>query len=234
MIAPKADHLARALVKLRQARGQIRGIALLAGHFLQPPRHFAKRLCPTGSGVRNHGNRMPLVTVVLRNRDAGINGSLPRRHRHIGGVGNQHRALHQRLSGARVGQFRELPQHVGHLVAALAAADIDHQIYVAPLGKLVLYYGLSGAERPRHARGAALGNGKERVNHALTRNQRLIRGQFFRIRARDTHRPLLHQRQRQVLIVGKQQGADLLGHRKVALAQLRDHASRFRGHHNLV
>ena len=40
-------------------------------------------------------------------------------------------------------------QHLRHLVAALAAADVDDDIRVAPLGKLVLRHGLAGAEAAR-------------------------------------------------------------------------------------
>ncbi len=41
------------------------------------------------------------------------------RHRHVGGVGNQHGAFHQRIPGFGVYQFREFVQNVRHLIAAL-------------------------------------------------------------------------------------------------------------------
>ena len=45
--------------------------------------------------------------------------------------------------------FAELLQHLGHLVAALAAADVDDDVRVRPLGDLVLGHGLAGSESAR-------------------------------------------------------------------------------------
>ncbi len=41
---------------------------------------------------------------------------------------------------------REFVQHLGHLVAAFAAADVDDDVRVAPLGQRLLQHGLAGAE----------------------------------------------------------------------------------------
>ena len=64
---------------------------------------------------------------------------------------------------------RELLQHLRHLVAALAAAHIDDDVRVAPLGQLVLGHGLAGAEAAGDGGRAALGDGEQRVDDALAR-----------------------------------------------------------------
>ena len=58
-----------------------------------------------------------------------------------------------RPPGPRVGQLGELAEHVGQLVAALAAADVDDHVGVAPLGDLLQQHRLAGAEPAGH-RGA--------------------------------------------------------------------------------
>ena len=57
-----------------------------------------------------------------------------------------------------VGQFG---QDAGHFIAPLAAAHVDDEVGLAPLGELVLGDGLAGAEPPGDGRGAALGQGKQ-------------------------------------------------------------------------
>ena len=55
----------------------------------------------------------------------------------------------------------ELGEHVGHLVAALAAADVDDHVGVAPLGDLLQQHGLAGAEAAGHGGAAAAGDREE-------------------------------------------------------------------------
>ena len=57
-----------------------------------------------------------------------------------------------RPPGARVRELGQLGEHVGHLVAALAAADVDDHVGVAPLGDLLQQHGLAGAEAARARR----------------------------------------------------------------------------------
>ncbi len=83
----------------------------------------------------------------------------------------------------RVLQLRELQQHVGHLVAALAAADVDDDLGVGPLGQLVLDDGLARAERAGHAGGPALGDREEGVDDALAGDERLVGTEAFADRA---------------------------------------------------
>ena len=75
-------------------------------------------------------------------------------------------------------EFGELHQNVGHLVAALAATDVDHQIHVTPLGKLVLNNGLTASEGAGNAGSTAAGDGEERVNNSLACNKGLSGGDF--------------------------------------------------------
>ena len=89
------DDNARALIELGKAAAQIGRVALFTGHFFQAAGHFAQRLRPTGGGIRHDGDLVAHVAEVFRNGDAGVDGSLTRRNGHIGGVGDEHRALHQ-------------------------------------------------------------------------------------------------------------------------------------------
>ena len=58
----------------------------------------------------------------------------------------------------------------GHLVAPLAAADVDHDVHVGPLGKLVLHHGLAGAEGAGTAAVPPFAR-KQRVDDPLARHQ---------------------------------------------------------------
>ena len=62
--------------------------------------------------------------------------------------------------------------HVGHLVAALAAADVDDDVGVAPLGDLLQQHGLAGAEAAGDGGAAAPGDREEQVEHPLPGVQR--------------------------------------------------------------
>ncbi|CAN4010611.1 DNA topoisomerase, partial [Dysosmobacter welbionis] len=155
-------------------------------------------------------------------------------HGHVGGVGDQHRPLHQGLPGAGVLQLRELPEHVGHLVAPLAAADVDHDVHIRPLGQLVLHHSLAGAEGPGHGGGAALGNGEQGVNDPLAGAQRPLGGIFVLVGPPDPDRPLLHHGQGHVLPLVSAQGGHGLLHGEGAAPDVRDGAAQIGGHHDLV
>ena len=87
-------------------------------------------------------------------------------------------------------------QHLGHLVAALAAADVDDDVGVAPLGQRLLQHRLAGAEAAGDGRAAAARDREQRVEDALAGDQRLVGRQALRHRARPAHRPALEQRHR--------------------------------------
>ena len=66
----------------------------------------------------------------------------------------------------------ELGDDVGHLVAALAAADVDDDVGVAPLGDLLQQQGLAGAEPAGDGGGAAPGDREQHVEDPLAGHQR--------------------------------------------------------------
>ena len=53
--------------------------------------------------------------------------------------------------------MRELAEDLGHLVSSLAAADVDHDLRVRPLGQLLLGDRLAGPKGSGNTGGAALG-----------------------------------------------------------------------------
>ena len=89
-------------------------------------------------------------------------------------------------------ELGELHEHVGHLVAALAAADVDDDLGVGPLGELVLGDGLARAERPGDAGDAALGEGEERVDDALPVTSGSSTDELALVRPGHADRPPLH------------------------------------------
>ena len=95
-------------------------------------------------------------------------------HRHVGSVGDEHRAVGQRPAGLGVDQFAKLGQRLGHLVAAFAAANIDDDIGVTPFGQLVLGHGLAGTETAGNGSSAALGDGEHGIHHAHAGDQRTL------------------------------------------------------------
>ena len=99
----------RALVELREPRGEVGGIAGFAGQLPEPPRHLAQRLRPAAGGVGHERHVQPLVAEVLGHGDGGIDRGLARGHRHVRGVGDDDRALHELAVGARVDELRAVP-----------------------------------------------------------------------------------------------------------------------------
>ena len=114
------------------------------------------------------------VAEVLGDRHPGVDAGLPRHHRHVRGVGDDDGALGERSSGARVRELGQLGEHVGHLVAALAAADVDDHVGGAPLGDLLEEHGLAGAEAARDGGAAAPGDREHGVENPLAGQQRLV------------------------------------------------------------
>ena len=72
-------------------------------------------------------------------------------------------------------ELGEFGQHVGQLVAALPAADVDDHVGVAPLRDLLQQHGLAGAEPAGHGAAAALGHREQHVDHPLPGEQRRAR-----------------------------------------------------------
>ena len=203
VFAAEALHHARALVELSQTGSEVGGVALFTGHLFQTAGHLTQSLGPAGGGVSQNCHVITHVAEVLGDGDAGVDGRLTGGHGHIGGVCNQDGALHQRLAVAGVFEFGELHQNVGHLIAALAAADVDHDVHVGPLGKLVLHDRLARAE-------GAVGDGEEGVDDTLAGVHGARGNKLSRVGALDTHGPALHHGEGALALVGLDLGHDLI------------------------
>ena len=105
------------------------------------------------------------IDVYKRQR---VDGRLTGGHRHVGGIGDQSGPIHQKVAGPGVHQLGELLQHLGHLVSALAAADINDDIRVGPFGNLMLGHGLSGSESAGDGGSTALGDGEHGIQDTLS------------------------------------------------------------------
>ena len=233
--AGKGLHAARAFIERGQAAGQVGGEALFGGHLLQTAGDLAQRFCPAGRGIRHHGHVVAHVAVVFRQRDARVDGRLACGHGHIAGISDEHRALRHGLAAFGVDQLAEFVQHLRHLVAALAAAHIDDDVRVAPLGKLVLRHRLAGAEAAGNGGRAALCNGKQRVDDALARDERTADGLP---RGHGTGRadgPLLCQTNGLFLTGGRRYLTDGVRHGILAVfSGPGNDAGNIRGHHAFV
>ena len=90
---------------------------------------------------------------------------------------------------------REFLEHARHLVAALAAAEIDDDVGVAALRERFEEHRLAGAEAAGHRGLAALRDREERIDDALAGDERRERRQPPRDRARHAHRPVVPHRE---------------------------------------
>ncbi len=100
--ARQRAHPARALVELREPRAQIGRIARLAGQFPEPARDFPQGLRPAAGRIGHERHMQSLVAKVFRHRDRRVDARFARGDRHVGRVGDDDRALHERPPGARV------------------------------------------------------------------------------------------------------------------------------------
>ena len=195
VIRAEASDNAGTLVELGQTGSEVSRITFFTGHLFQTAGHFTKSFCPSGCGVSQNSDIISLIAEVFRNGNTGVNGSLTRCHRHIGGVGNQNRSLHQGFSVARVFQFRELHQNVCHLIAAFAATDVNNNINIRPFCELMLDNRFSRSEGARNCSRAALGNGEHGIDNSLTAVHRAARDKFSGIRPCNSDRPALDHRE---------------------------------------
>ena len=77
------------------------------------------------------------------------------------------------------GQLGEVLEHLGHLVAALAAADVDDALRVGVLRERLRDDRLAAAEGARHGARAAEHRGEEGVDDALAGEQRRVAGELL-------------------------------------------------------
>ncbi len=131
-------------------------------------------------------------------------------------------------------QAGKLVQNVGHLVAALAAADINDNVGVGPFCELMLDDGLPAAKGSRDRRYAANRDREKRVNHALSRHHRLPRRQLLFIRPGFPHGPLLQHRDFFFLAVVSLDAGDNVGNRRRSLAYPRHGSLRVLRNHDFV
>ena len=192
LVLAEHDRPAGPLVEGGEPAGQVRRVALLRRHFLKAGGDLAQRLGPAARGVGHQRHPVAHVAEVLRHRHAGVDAGLARRDRHVGGVGDEDRPLHQRPAVARVLQFGELGEHIRHLVPPLPAADVHDDVGVRPLGEGLLHDGLPAAEGPGHRRGPPHRHREEDVQDPLAGHEQFSRLQLALRRPGDAHRPGLH------------------------------------------
>ncbi len=178
--AGKRRHLGGALVEFGQPRAEIGGVGGFARQFAEPAGHFAQGFRPAAGGIRHQRDMQALVAEIFADGDGGVDRGLARGHRHVGGIGDDDGALHQAAAGARIGELGKFAQHFRHLVAALAAADIDDDVGVAPFRQRLLQHGLAGAEAAGNGGLAAARDRKQGVEDALAGDHRRVGGQTLR------------------------------------------------------
>jgi hypothetical protein len=149
---------AGALVEGGQPGPQVGGVARIGRHLRQTPRDFSQGLGPTGRGVGHHRHVVTHVAEVLGQGDAGVDGGLSGRHRHVGGVRHQSRTLHDGLGLALDldRQLGEVPKHLRHFVASLSATDVDDHVGVGVFGERLRDDGLAATEGSGDGRGTTL------------------------------------------------------------------------------
>ncbi len=134
----------------------------------------------------------------------------------------------------RIDQFGEFVQNVRHLVAALAAADVDDDVHVGPLGQLMLHDRFAGTEGPRNGRGAALGEREQRVDDALTRRKRDLGHVLLLVRPRHAHGPFLSHGELFDRTVRQLYVRDDVVHRKASALNVHELAVHAKRHHDAV
>ena len=169
------DNTTCTLVELCKTATEVCRITFFTGHFLKTTGHLTKCLCPTGGGVCHQRYGVTHITEILCDGNTYVNRCLTSSNRHVGGVRDEHGTLHQGVSGLRVLQFRELVQYVGHLVTTLAAADVNYDVCLCPLSKLMLYDSLAASERTRNSCNTTLCNREQCIDNTLTGYKRHIR-----------------------------------------------------------
>eukprot|EP00053_Salpingoeca_punica_P023409 m.9950 g.9950 ORF g.9950 m.9950 type:complete len:683 (-) comp5100_c0_seq1:47-2095(-) len=193
-LAGRAAHAldaAGALVERGEAGAQVGGVARVGRHLSETTGDLTQSLGPTRGGVGHHGHVVAHVAEVLGEGDAGVDRGLTGSDRHVGCVGDEGRALHDRLLAAvhLHLQTREVLEHLGHLVAALAAADVDDNVRVGVLGERLRNDSLAAAKGAGNGRGAALHAREEGVEDALAGQQRVVGGELLRGGAHLAHGP---------------------------------------------
>ena len=90
----------------------------------------------------------------------------------------------------------EIFQNLGHFISALAAADVDNDVRVGPLGNLVLGHGFARTKSAGNGCCTAFCNGEQSIQNTLSRHQRLRSRVTLAGGTGNTDRPFLCQFQR--------------------------------------
>ena len=201
-------HHACSFIEGRQTGSQIGRETFLCRHLFQTAGEFTEGFCPTGGGICHNSHIVTHITVIFCQRQTGVDGSLSGSHRHIGGIRDQSRTVHQGMPGLRIHQFSEFFQNLCHLVSSLAAADIDDNICIGPLGDLMLGHGFPGTETTGDSGCTAFCDREHGIQDTLTGDQWLGCRETSFGRAGNADRPFLAQGQFLGGSVGKLQCDD--------------------------
>ena len=160
-------------VERRKGRSKVGRVALLGGQRSAASAEFAKRFGPARRGIGYDNCVVAHVAVVLGDAHAGVDAGLLSHHRHVRSVRDDDGPIGQPPARTGVLQLSEVFHDLGHLVAALAATDIDDDIGVAPFGQLLQQNRLARAKSARDRRSAATRNREQQIENALAGRQRL-------------------------------------------------------------
>ncbi len=226
--------------KAGQARAEVGRVAVFAGHLFEGRGNLAQRFGPARQAVGEEEHVEAHVAVILRHGHRGEDRRFAGGDRHVGGVGDNDGALHERPPAARILELGKFIEQAGHLVAAFTAADIDHDVDIGVLGDGLLKDRLAGAEAAGHDGDATLEQGKEKIEAALTGDQRRGRRQLASIGTCVAHRPAVPAVQSLIIFEGRgrllklqlaamqlRQGAVLRRQQQVLDVSLHDRAEGF-------
>mmetsp|Transcript_34292 Transcript_34292/g.45169 ORF Transcript_34292/g.45169 Transcript_34292/m.45169 type:complete len:377 (-) Transcript_34292:682-1812(-) len=233
----EAVDVASTLVELGEGGTEISGETRIGGHLSETTGDFSEGLGPARGGVSHHSDVLTLITEVLSEGDTGVDGGLSGSDGHVGGVGDEGRALHDVvLATVDLGrQLGEVIEDLSHLVAALTAADVDDDIGVRVLGESLRDTGLTAAEGTWNSAGTALDRGEESVQDALAGRQRVHGSELLSDGSGATHGPEM--RHGDVLagtIVGLNDSDGLLHSVVASRHDFSKSASHLGGHHDLM
>lgn len=113
---------------------EVGGETLISRHFSETTRQLTKSLSPSRGRVGHHGDVETLITEVFGNSNSGVDGSLTGSDGHVGGIGNEGRALHNRLFAAVDVdcELGEILEDFGHFVSAFTTTGVS--MYAANYG----------------------------------------------------------------------------------------------------
>merc|ERR1719453_2390039 len=193
--AAAARDTTRPLIERRQARAEVGRVARVRRHLRETTRDLTQRLGPARRRVGHHAHVVALVAEVLGRRHAGVDRSLTRRHWHVRRVRHERRPLHDLLLHAvdERRELREIRQHLGHLVAALATAHVHDHVRVRVLAQGLRDHRLAAPEGARHRARPAERRREEGVDHALAREHRHLARELLHEGPALAHRPEVRQ-----------------------------------------